>query len=232
MLDPLMTLLVAKAKAVSLVAGTALATTALVGGGAVAYTAVSSDTELTPETSVSQDVDSTQALPADDATVSATPTVGIETPTEETAPVQVDEDADGLDDATGLPMGFVCDDTKNHGQNVSAFARSLPKGPGRGQLVSAVAKSDCGKSAETVETEEAELEATEAEETEETEEAKPVKAQKPAKAEKPAKAQKPAKADKPAKAQKPAKADKPAKSGKPAKAEGKGGNAKGGNGRG
>ena len=40
---------------------------------------------------------------------------------------------------------FVCDPTLNHGQNVSAYARSLPKGPGRGRLVSQAARSDCGK---------------------------------------------------------------------------------------
>jgi ATPase subunit of ABC transporter with duplicated ATPase domains len=40
---------------------------------------------------------------------------------------------------------FVCDPARGHGQNVSAFARSLPKGPGRGRLVSQAARSDCGK---------------------------------------------------------------------------------------
>ena len=215
MFDPLMTLLAAKAKAVGLVAGTALATTALVGGGAVAITAVSSDTELAPETSVSQDADSTQALPAGDAAVSATPTVGIEPPAE-TAPVQVDSDADGLDDATGLPVGFVCDESKNHGQNVSAYARSLPQGPGRGEKVSAVAQSDCGK------TEATEVETAEAEEVEEP---KPAKAEKPAKPAKPAKAAKPAKpaaaegsAERPAASEgkgKPAGAGKPEGKGKP-----------------
>ena len=40
---------------------------------------------------------------------------------------------------------FVCDPALNHGQNVSAYARSLPKGPGRGRLVSQAARSDCGK---------------------------------------------------------------------------------------
>lgn len=209
MFDPLMTLLVAKAKAIGLVAGTALATTALVGGGAVAMTAVSSESDVEPDAAVVQQVEGGEATEV----VSATPTVGIEEPppASTTDPVQVDEDADGFDDVSGLPMGFVCDDSKNHGQNVSAYARSLPKGPGRGPLVSAVAKSDCGKTAET------EVETAEVEESEAT----TVKPAKPAKAQKPAKAEKPAKADRPAKA-KPAKterAGKPAGAGKP---EGKG----------
>ncbi len=42
---------------------------------------------------------------------------------------------------------FVCDPALSHGQNVSAYARSLPKGPGRGRLVSQAARSDCGKPA-------------------------------------------------------------------------------------
>lgn len=42
-------------------------------------------------------------------------------------------------------VAFTCDPSKNHGQNVSAYVHSLPKGPGRGRQVSAVAKSDCGK---------------------------------------------------------------------------------------
>ena len=46
-----------------------------------------------------------------------------------------------------IPSGpaFVCDPALTHGQNVSAYARSLPKGPGRGRLVSAAARSDCGR---------------------------------------------------------------------------------------
>ena len=40
---------------------------------------------------------------------------------------------------------FVCDPALSHGQNVSAYARSLPKGPGRGRLVSAAARTDCGR---------------------------------------------------------------------------------------
>jgi hypothetical protein len=44
-------------------------------------------------------------------------------------------------------VAFTCDPTKSHGQNVSAYARSLALGPGRGRQVSQVARSDCGKPA-------------------------------------------------------------------------------------
>ena len=40
---------------------------------------------------------------------------------------------------------FRCDPSKSHGENISAYVHSLPKGPGRGRLVSAAARSDCGK---------------------------------------------------------------------------------------
>ena len=46
-------------------------------------------------------------------------------------------------DPTG--PAFVCDPALSHGRNVSAYARSLPKGPGRGRLVSQAARSACGK---------------------------------------------------------------------------------------
>jgi type II secretory pathway pseudopilin PulG len=42
-------------------------------------------------------------------------------------------------------VAFTCDPAKTHGQNVSAYARSLPQGPGRGRQVSQAARSDCGK---------------------------------------------------------------------------------------
>ncbi|MBW3640242.1 MAG: hypothetical protein KY451_10395 [Actinobacteria bacterium] len=48
--------------------------------------------------------------------------------------------------ATVVP--FVCDPSKTHGQNISAYVHSLPKRPGRGALVSQAAKSDCGKQAD------------------------------------------------------------------------------------
>lgn len=192
MLDPLMTLLAAKAKAVGLVAGTALVTTALVGGGTVALTAVSHDKASTSTVTASATADllSTTA-------VSATPTVGIVTPSP--LPGQHDGDGDLLDDLTLLPLGFACDDSKNHGQNVSSYVHTLPKGPGRGALVSAVAKSDCGKKTA------AEAEATASPEAAAVKPVKPAKAQKPAK-------------------HKPAK---PARSGGHGKPEGKGGPGKG-----
>lgn len=183
MFDPLLTLIAAKTKAVGLIAGTAMVTTALVGGGAVAMTAVSDSEDLAAEPAVEQVVE--QAAADLEAVVSDTPTVGIEDP-EEPGKVR-----------PPLPEDFTCDDSLNHGQNVSAYARSLEKGPGRGEKVSAVAQSDCGKKAET------EVEATGVEEP--AEEPKEPKAAKPAK---------PAKADKPAK---PEKAAKPARAGKPAK---------------
>ena len=95
---------------------------------------------------------------------------------------------------------FTCDPTKNHGQNVSAYVHSLPKGPGRGELVSQVAQSDCGKKAgsDADEADEAD-EVEEADEVDEADEAKPEKAAKAAKAAKPAKPAKPAKAEKAAK---------------------------------
>lgn len=183
--DSLLSLLVAKAKSVGLVAGTALATTALVGGGAVAVTAVSHEGEL-HEAPVLEQIEQIE----DTGSTSDSPTVGIKPPAEEdeakTPPV--------------LPSDFTCDETVNHGQNVSTYARSLPKGPGRGEKVSAVAQSDCGKTAG----DEAELEVAEADEP---------KADKPAK-------------DKPAK---PAKAERPGK-GKPAGVGGKGTHKSGGKG--
>ena len=185
MFDPLLTLLAAKAKAVGLVAGTALATTALVGGGAVAMTAVSSETAV-EDTAVVVEAEEGSALAeqvvAVELTPAATPTVGIEEP--------ADDEAEGAEEdgrvRPPLPADFVCDDSKNHGQNVSAYAKSLPKGPGRGEKVSAVAQSDCGKTAgeteeaaeaQAAETETAEVEAAGAEEAEEP---KPAKAEKKA----------------------------------------------------
>jgi hypothetical protein len=210
--DPL-TLIVAKAKAVGLVAGTAMVTTALVGGGAVAMTAVNSSSDLADETAVVETV----ASPSPDAgalEVSATPTVGIDPEVPE-ADVTTDVDGDGLADETGLPVGFVCDDSKNHGQNVSSFA-STHKGPGHGQLVSAIAQSDCGKSSDDEaeeEAEETELETAEAEQdTVEAEQTSEQKAEKKA-------AQSERKAEKKA-AQSERKGGKPAGAGKPA---GKGG---------
>ena len=160
MFDPLLTLIAAKAssmgRTVGLVAGTAMVTTALVGGGAVAMTVVSSESDLQEDAAVVQTVASPAAevvaLP-----LAATGTVGI-----------------SPKPRPSLPADFVCDDSKNHGQNVSAYAKSLPKGPGRGEKVSAVAQSDCGKADKAEETE------VEAAEVEEAEEPKPDQAAKKA----------------------------------------------------
>ena len=181
MFDPLLTLIAAKTKAVGLVAGTAMITTALVGGGAVAMTAVSSEGAVDETVVVEETLDTTGSdLEAVQAVTSDTPTVGIEEPEEDTPKVP-----------RPLPSDFTCDDSLNHGQNVSAYAKSLPKGPGRGEKVSAVAQSDCGKKAgEEAESTEAAAETEDAEDVEEVEEPKPAKAEKPAK---PAKAAKPAK---------------------------------------
>lgn len=42
-------------------------------------------------------------------------------------------------------VGPVQVDRATHGQNVSAYARSLPEGPGRGRLLSAAARTECGR---------------------------------------------------------------------------------------
>ena len=188
MFDPLLTLIAAKTKAVGLIAGTAMVTTALVGGGAVAMTSVSDSDDLAEETAVV----STEAAPAPadlqvvESATSDTPTVGIEEPEE--------EDADTPKVPRPLPSDFTCDDTKNHGQNVSAYVKTLPQGPGRGEKVSAVAQSDCGKKAgDAEEADEAEAAESEVAETETDEVEEPARAEKPAKK---AKKAKPAKAAK------------------------------------
>ncbi len=224
MFGPLMTLLVAKAKAVGLVAGTAMLTTALVGGGAVAMTAVSHEGEVHEDAAVSQELDpaldpvvlepdpsDSETVGVDDPEVPETEVPETEVPETEVPETEVPETEVPENGAGVLPADFTCDETKNHGQNVSAYARSLPKGPGRGEKISAVAQSDCGKTAEDA----TKVETAEAEEAEEPKAAKEAK---PAKAEGKAKA-------KAAGAAKPAKAEgkgKPAGAGKP-KGKGKGG---------
>lgn len=147
MLDTIASLVAAKVKAVGLVAGTAMVTTALVGGGAVAMSTVSDDRELPDGPPVVQDA----LLTTETETESDTGTVGIKPDKGPKEPVPT--------------VAFTCDPDKNHGQNVSAFVKSLEKGPGRGEQVSAVAQSDCGKKAgddeaETADAEEAEVERT------------------------------------------------------------------------
>ena len=124
---PLLTLLAAKARLGALVAGTALATAAVVGGGTVAVQSVAA---VSPE------------------------------------PASVAEKAQGANHSQGAEkrglaklaklqranqtpaVPFACNPSKTHGQNISAYVHSLPKGPGRGALVSQAAKSDCGKPAD------------------------------------------------------------------------------------
>lgn len=172
MLDTALALLAAKAKTVALVAGTAAVTAGAVGGGTLALQSVSDSSDL-PATSVS-------------APDTATPTVT----------VGIGKQGKGRgaerrsDTATAVLTGadpapvvtFSCDPSLNHGQNVSAYARSLPKGPGRGQQVSAAAQSDCGKDA-------GEVEAAEVEEVEPSQAPKASRSPKPAK---PAKSAEPA----------------------------------------
>lgn len=204
MLDSLLTLLAAKAKVGALVAGTALASTAIVGGGTV----------------VLQNVGA--ASPVERAVVdvsdSATPTVGIGTGNGKGRGAQNRSDtATAVLEAKDRPaetVTFTCDPTKSHGQNVSAYVQSLPKGPGRGELVSQVAQSDCGKTAEDAEAEgleelerlkeadqQDEADLDDEAESDQTESPKPqkTKAEKPAK---PAKAEKAGKPEQPGKAAK------------------------------
>lgn len=58
------------------------------------------------------------------------------------------QDEDG-DDGAGTSARDVapvdCEDARTHGEYVSSVARSTPGGPGKGAIVSAAARSDCGK---------------------------------------------------------------------------------------
>lgn len=213
MLDSLLTLLATKAKVGALVAGTALASTAIVGGGTV----------------VLQNVGA--ASPVERAAVelsdSATPTVGIGTGNGKGRGAQNRSDtATAVLEAKDRPaetVTFTCDPTKNHGQNVSAYVQSLPKGPGRGELISQVAQSDCGKTVEDSERagleELARLKGADQQDeaaVEKTETSKPEKA----------KADKQADPAAPAKAAKPAKPAKPGKTARPDKAQTRGSSGK------
>jgi hypothetical protein len=177
--DPLMTLLAAKAKAVGLVAGTALATSAVVGGGAVAMTAVSHETGHEDAPVVADCVDGAATGDADvcDAPdVTATDADAALDEGEEgieegvTAEDVALEDGEELDEpGTGILAGFPCpEDVKNHGEYVSSVARSKGELSGRehGARVSAAAKSDCGKEKSEDESLEEDSVATESDETE------------------------------------------------------------------
>jgi len=127
-LNTVLALLAVKAKTIALVAATAVVTAGAVGGGAVAVRAVTSESA-----SVRADV--------------ATPTVGLGQRGDARGAERRSDTATAVltgDPAAPAPAAG-CDPNLSHGQNVSAYARSLPKGPGRGALVSAFAQSDCGK---------------------------------------------------------------------------------------
>lgn len=126
--DTLLSLFAARARTGALVAGTALATAALLGGGTVALQSVSSSAAVPagtakPDTGAA-DQGKAQGEQRRSDTVKAAKARR----------------------AGALAAPFVCDPSKTHGENVSAYVHTLPKGPGRGALVSAVAQSDCGKS--------------------------------------------------------------------------------------
>jgi len=136
----LLTLLAAKAKATALVAAT-VGVTAAVGGGTVALQTVSDTSDIdagviSPEPEVSPEADPVKVEP-------------VESPADGETGQKKDPVEDPENERAVAPVApvvaFSCDPSKNHGQNVSAYARSLPKGAGRGALVSEVAKSDCGK---------------------------------------------------------------------------------------
>ena len=176
MLDTLLVLLAAKAKTVALVAGTAVVTAGAVGGGAVAVQTVSAE-QPSPGVAVAEDAP-------------ATPTVGTGKQGKGRGAEQRSDSATAVvtGDGASPVVTFVCDPTRNHGQNVSAYVHSLPKGKGRGALVSSAARSDCGKGGG--EAEEAEAPDVEAPDVEASKPAKPATA-KAAKPAKPSKAEQP-----------------------------------------
>lgn len=124
MSESLRDLLLAKAGTLSLVGATALVTTALVGGGAVAVSTVSNETTTAAKAAA-------QAGQQGEAQRSATATAVLkEKPAREKPRTPI-----------------ACGDAGTHGAFVSSTAQSLPKGAGRGEAVSAAARSDCGKPA-------------------------------------------------------------------------------------
>lgn len=126
--DTLLSLLGARARTGALVAGTALATAVLLGGG----------------TAVLQSVSSSAPAPAG----TAKPDTGAADKDKAQGERHGSDTAKAAKArrAGAAAAPFVCDPSKTHGENVSAYVHTLPKGPGRGALVSAVAQSDCGKS--------------------------------------------------------------------------------------
>lgn len=126
MSTPLLTLLAAKGRTGALIGATAVATAALVGGGGVVLQTVSSASKA-PGAAVGEPGSKGRGAEQRSDTAKAA--------------------TSGKKEAVA-PVPFTCDPTKSHGENVSAYVHSLPKGPGRGRAVSEVAKSDCGKDVE------------------------------------------------------------------------------------
>lgn len=113
--------LVARTKALGLVAATAMVTTALAGGGVIAVTAVGSEKPVTDSL----------AVPGEQRSDTATATIGGKPPAS----------------PRPKPSAPACTAARNHGAFVSGVARSAAPGPSHGPLVSAAARSDCGKAA-------------------------------------------------------------------------------------
>ena len=113
--------LVARTKALGLVAATAAVTTALAGGGVVAVTAVSND----------KPVGSSVAALGEQRSATATATIGSKPTKPAKPPAQAP----------------TCGAAKNHGAFVSGVAKSAAPGPSHGPKVAAAAKGDCGKKA-------------------------------------------------------------------------------------
>ena len=128
--DELTTRLVARTKALGLVAATAMVTTALAGGGVVAVTVVGNEKPVGQQQA---------GVPGEQRSDTATATIGGK-PTKSPKPGKPVVDAP------------TCTDAKNHGAFVSGVARSASPGPSHGPLVAAAATSDCGKTAKPTRT--------------------------------------------------------------------------------
>ena len=125
--------LAASARLGAIVAGTALVTAAVVGAGAVAVQSVVQTGSVTADPAAQPDKNKPDKKNNGQGAAKRS----------DRANAVHDRKRAAAAAAAAVP--FVCDPTKTHGQNVSAYVHSLPKGPGRGALVSQAAKSDCGK---------------------------------------------------------------------------------------
>lgn len=132
MLDNLMTLAVAKAKAVGLVAGTALVTTALVGGGAVAMTVVSNEKAQEAPVAAASAID-LQAAGEGGESRSDTATANIDRKGEDRGERR-DGEGQGCGEAVSAVAEAETDETsgRDHGAAVSAAARDCNGADGRG----------------------------------------------------------------------------------------------------